>query len=98
VARWRLPGSAGGDARRYHVEVLPGIGDDLAIARMIGRLDSHDPLADRGVFLTQMFGKFALGAGRANDQDLAGSPSAFAISSKKFVSGLACPLPIALAL
>jgi hypothetical protein len=52
--------------------VLLGIGDDLAIARMIGRLDGDDPLADCGMLLAQVFGQLGLGAGRPDNQDLAG--------------------------
>jgi hypothetical protein len=78
--------------------VLLGIGDDLAIARMIGRLDGDDPLADCGMLLAQVFGQLGLGAGRPDNQDLAGIASALAMSSRKCASGPACPLPTALAL
>lgn len=52
--------------------MLLGVGHDLAIAGMIGGLDRNDAFTDSRVVFAQIFGKFRLGAGWANDQDFAG--------------------------
>jgi hypothetical protein len=53
-------------------KVLLGIGHDLAIARMVGSFDRNDTFADFWVLVAEIFGKFRLRVGGANNQDFAG--------------------------
>jgi hypothetical protein len=71
VSVLRGPAWCGGSCG-FDFEVLPGIRHDLAVAGVAGSFDSNDAIADFRVLFAEIFGEFRLGAGRANDQDLAG--------------------------
>src|ERR1700674_1632851 len=55
-----------------YLKMLLGIGHDLAVAGMVGSLDRNDALAELRMLLAEIFGKFGLRIGRADDQDFAG--------------------------
>src|SRR5580704_8578444 len=78
---------ARGYPRRAHFEMLLGIGDDLAVARVIGSFHRDDALADLRVLLPEGFGQFGFRAGRPDDQDFAGVAQGTGHLSEKFLVG-----------
>jgi hypothetical protein len=52
--------------------MLLGIGDDLAVARVVGSFHRDDALGDLRVLLSEKFGQFGFRAGRTDDHDFAG--------------------------
>jgi hypothetical protein len=51
--------------------MLLGICGDFAIAGMIRRFHRNDAVGDFRIVITEVFCKFCLGVGRANNQDFA---------------------------
>ena len=64
-----------------------GIGDDLAVARVVGSFYRDDALADLRVLLPEKFGQLGFGAGRADDQDFAGVAQGTRQLREKFLVG-----------
>ena len=54
------------------LEVMPGVGDQLRVARMIDGFDAGDDLRQPGSVLVDMLDQFVFGIGRPGDQNRAG--------------------------
>jgi hypothetical protein len=53
-------------------EIMPSVGDQGAVTRMIDGLHPRDDVDQPGIMVVDMFQKFGLGVRRAGDQDGAG--------------------------
>jgi hypothetical protein len=66
-------------------EIMPGMGDELAVARMIDGLDADDYLHQLRIVRTDVLDQFGLGIGRSGDKHRAGIRDGLRDSMKESV-------------